>query len=164
MSSFEFLYVRLTAQTGSWDVKVQGNKAEFSPAFVAQMISRIEPRQAGSAAMSFYCNDKSSIAELNIGMANWCWKRIQDKHPDCAYKALEIARVTELAVLMFLYPWVEKKRSAAKCADWVRVAPQTWKKKYSHQRDIICYELEQMKSNADFQLRDIQREGEVKTA
>ena len=159
MSSFEFLYVRLTAQTASMDPRVQGNRPEFSRAFVAQMAGRIKPRSVYHAALSFYCDDLGSIGELNLGMANWCWKRIQEKHPDCDYKALKIARVTELAVLMYLYPWMEEDRSDVKCAAWVQVAPQTWKKKYSHQRDIMVYELAQMKSDGDWKLSVIMREG-----
>ncbi len=140
MSSFEFLYVRLTARTVSWDPRIQGNRPEYSSAFVAQMVGQIKPRRVRNAAWGFYCDDKRSIAELNLGMADWAWTNIKKHYDDIDYKAIKVANVTELAVLRYLYPWVEKKRSAAKCAAWMRMTPQAWKKKYSHQRDIIGYE------------------------
>jgi hypothetical protein len=40
----------------------------------------------------------------------------------------------------------------------VQIAPQTWTKKYSIQRDIIVYELNQMRANADYQMHVIMRE------
>jgi hypothetical protein len=98
-----------------------------------------------------------------MGMANWCWLNILKRHTKTAYKALEVARVTELAVLMYLYPWEEENRSDRKCAAWVQVAPQTWEKKYSKQRDIIVQELAQMKAQADRQFYAIQREDEENT-
>ena len=164
MSSFEFLYVRLTAQTGSWDTKVQGNKPEFSRAFVAQMAGRIKPRRVYHAALGFYCDDLESIAELNLGMANWAWMNIKKHHPDNSFSALEVARVAELAVLMYLYPWQEENRSPTSCAKWVRVALKKWKAKYDRQRDIIVQELAQMKSAGDFQSREIMREDREKIA
>ena len=159
MSSFEFHYARMTAQSPGCDPnRVQGGKPEFTTAFVAQMAGRIKPRSVYHAAMSLYCEDTVSMDELNLGMAHWCWIRILKHDKDTAYKPLEIARTAELGVLMYLFPWVEETRSAKKCAAWVQVAPQTWEKKYSSQRDIIVYELNQMRANADYQLHLIMRD------
>lgn len=158
MSSFEFLYARLTAQSHGWEPGVQGNELTFSPAFIAQCAGRIKPWHVYHAAVALYCQSENSMAELNLGMANWCWKRIQQKDPKRAYKAIEIAAVTELAVLMYLYPWREETRSVKSCAKWVKIAPQTWERKYSKQRDIIVHELWQMKSDADGQFQAILRE------
>ena len=162
MSSFEFKYCRLTAQSpGVQPDKIQGNKPEFTAAFIAQMVGQIRPRPVYHAAMAMYCDDQQSMAELNLGMANWAWMNIKKHHRKLSCSALEIARVAELAVLMYLYPWQEEQRSEAHCASWVQVAPQTWKKKYRQQRDIIVFELAQMKSDADAQFREIMKEGEV---
>ena len=159
MSSFEFQYARLTAQSPGCDPnKVQGNKPEFEPAFLAQCAGRIKPRPVYHAAMSIYCEDEVSMDELNLGMANWGWKHVQARHPCRAYKALEVARVAELATLMYLYPWQEEGRSARQCAAWVRVSRQTWAAKYSLLRDEITYELQQMKSDADTKLSKIMLE------
>ncbi len=158
MSSFEFLYAKMTAQSQGWEPGVQGDKPEFMPAFIAQCAGMIKPGHVYHAALALYCQSEGSMAELNLGMANWCWQRIQKKDPKRAYKAVEIAAVTELAVLMYLYPWHEEKRSVKSCAKWVRIAPQTWERKYSQQRRIIVHELWQMKSDADGQLQAILRE------
>jgi hypothetical protein len=159
MSSFEFHYARMTAQSPGCDPnRIQGGRPEFTPAFVAQMAGRIKPRAVYHAAMSLYCEDTVSMDELNTGMANWCWVRILKRRDRGAYKPIEIVRVAELAVLMYLFPWVEESRSPKKCAAWVQIAPQTWMKKYSIQRDIIVYELNQMRANADYQLHVIMRD------
>ncbi len=158
MSSFEFLYAKMTAQSQGWEPGVQGDKPEFTPAFIAQCAGMIKPGHVYHAAMAFYCQSELAMSALNQGMANWCWKRIQYKDPKRSYKALEIARVAELAVLMYLYPWREEKRSIKSCAKWARVSPQTWNKKYAQQRDIIVHELAQMKSDGDAQLSAILRE------
>ncbi len=158
MSSFEFQYIRLTAQSHECAPKVQGNKPEFQPAFIAQMVGRIRPYPVYQAAFALYCDDLTSMDELNLGMANWGWKHVQACHPCRSFKALEVARVAELSVLMFLYPWVEEERSTASCAAWVHIARQTWKTKYSHLRDESVFELHLMKSSADYQLREIMRE------
>ena len=165
MSSFEFQYARLTAQSPGCDPnKVQGDKAEFSPAFVAQMVGRISPYTVFQAAFALYCDDLMSMDALNLGMANWGWKHVQTCHPCRSYKALEVARVAELSVLMYLYPLLEEERSAAKCAAWVHISRQTWHGKYSHLRDEIVYELHQLKSSADIQFREIMREDPPKNS
>lgn len=158
MSSFEFQYCRLTAQSPECSPRVQGNKPEFSAAFIAQMVGRIKPRRVYHAALAWYCDDSISMDELNLGMANWCWINIQKLYPDKPYKALEVARVAELALLMYLYPSVEDKRSEDKCAAWTHVSRKTWKQKYSHLRDLMVSELHQMKSSSDYQFRAIMRE------
>ena len=155
MSSFEFLYAKMTAQSQGFEPGVQGNKPEFTPAFIAKCVAMITNSQTYHAAMAWYCQSESSMAALNLGMADWCWKRLREKKDP---EALRIARVAELGVLMYLYPLAEEKRSIKSCAKWVKVAPETWNRKYSKQRDAIVHELAQMKSDGDAQLSAILRD------
>ncbi len=165
MSSFEFEYCFLTAQSPGCDPnKIQGNVPEFQPSFYAQMAGRINPRRVYHAAMAIYCDDMISAKELIEGMANWAWMEIKRNEKSTAFKVDEIERTAELSVLMYLYPWAEEKRSVKKCASWVRVAPQTWERKYRIQRAKMVHELAQMKSEADWQFRKISQEYDLEIA
>jgi len=162
MSSIDFHLARLTAQSAGCDPnRVQGDHPEFAKAFVAQCAGMVKPRMVYHAIMAYHCDDEVSIDVLNLKMADWCWGRLKTHHSNRAYRALEIARVAELAVLFYLNPAVEKTRPVSGCAAWVRVDHGVWESKYSQQRDVIIHELANMKSDGDRQLRYIMRDEEV---
>ena len=161
MSSIDFQLARLTAQSAGVNPKrAQGDHAEFTKAFIAQAAGQINPMMVYHAIMAYYCLDEGSMAELNLKMADWCWCRLFKKHQDRSYRALEIARVAELATLFYLNPLVEEQRPIKACAAWVQVKIGVWESKYSKQRDVIVNELANMKSDGASQLRRIMRDDE----
>lgn len=161
MSSIEFQLAYLTAQTsGCKPDRVQGDVPEFTKAFIAQAASQVTPLMVYHSIMAYYCDDECSIDALNLKMADWCWCRLKTHFADRSYRALDIARVAELAVLFYLNPLVEVARSVQGCAAWVRVSTGVWESKYSKQRDVVIHELACMKSDGEVQMRRILRDDE----
>lgn len=153
MSSIEFLLANLTAQTNDLKPRVQGNKPEFSAAFIAQCVGRIPDWVVYHAAMAKYCDDEIATHELNVCMEKWAWLEAGRKYPARSFKRADVGRVAELAVLFFLNPAFEYRRKVSQCAAFVGVAPKTWESKYNNIRTMIIHELAELQSAANRQIR-----------
>lgn len=158
MSSIEFLLSRLTAQTANIEPRVQGNKPEFSAAFIAQCVGQIKDWAVYHAAMAKYCHDEIAMHELNVCMEEWCWDRAGQKYPKLSLKRDETGRVAELAVLFYLNPEFEFKRKSSQCAAFVEIAPKTWHSKYFGIRSMVIQELAELQSAANRQIHLIMRQ------
>ena len=153
MSSIEFHLARLTPQTPSMEIRVQGSAPEYTKAFIAQCAGKIPDWNTYHAAMARYCDDEHSMHELIVSMEKWAWINAGGKYPHKAFKRAFMLPIAELGVLFYVNPKTEEKRTDNQCAAFTRMDPGEWGSTYSNVRSMIVHELAQLQSAAAYQLR-----------